>query len=75
MGVAEITQIKKGIIITYEQHESAHFRNLTDVLDKGHHKYMVKMTDTLKIRVDTNEKGENMLTFLTKILEKALAAK
>ncbi|OQB52901.1 MAG: Transcription-repair-coupling factor [Firmicutes bacterium ADurb.Bin146] len=75
LGVAEITQIKKGIIITYEQHESAHFRNLTDVLDKGHHKYMVKMTDTLKIRVDTNEKGENMLTFLTKILEKALAAK
>jgi hypothetical protein len=37
--------------------------------------YMVKMQQDLRIRVDTHKKGEEMLAYITKILERALELK
>ncbi len=75
LGISEISQTKKGFVITYEQDSAIRFREVTDILDKEHNKYIVKMTDILRIRVDTNKKREDMLAFITKILEKALEPK
>ncbi|HPB16187.1 MAG: transcription-repair coupling factor [Clostridia bacterium] len=75
LGISDITQIKKGLVITYEQDSAVRFRELTDILDKERQKYMVKMQQDLRIRVDTHKKGEEMLAYITKILERALELK
>jgi transcription-repair coupling factor (superfamily II helicase) len=75
LGISEIVQTNKGFVMIYEKEHAMQFNEVTDILDKEHNKYKVKAQEDLQIRVDTDKKNEELLDFITKILEKAVESK
>lgn len=72
LGISEITERKKNVVILYEPETAIKFRDITDALDVLRYKYSVRTTTCLKIQVETTKKGETLLAFITKLLETAL---